>query len=97
MSAEIPVTITLPITLARRLPADNTVRQRVVELGLKQWHVRQALEAYRRGQGTLAYTAEQAGVPLREMIPLAYAYGLEPKIDFEWLSEPLTLDEAAEL
>jgi hypothetical protein len=55
------------------------------------------LEDYRRGHGTLAYAAEQAGVSLREMIPLAYAYGLTPRIDPDWLSGPLSLDEAANL
>ena len=34
---------------------------------------------------------------LREMIPLAYAYGLEPKVNPDWVTESLTLDEAARL
>ena len=97
MSAEVSVAIALPTTLARQLPADNAVIQQVIELGLRQWHVRRALEAYRQGQGTLGYAAEQAGVSLREMIPLAYAYGLEPKVNPDWLTESLTLEEAARL
>jgi hypothetical protein len=97
MSTQTSITIALPTTLARLLPTDDFMRQQVIELGLKQWRVRQALEAYRQGQGTLAYAAEQAGVSLREMIPLAYAHGLEPKVIPGWLDEPLTIDEAARL
>lgn len=46
-----------------------------------QAEVRNALEAYRRGEGSLAHAARQAGISLREMIPLAYAHGLEPKTE----------------
>jgi hypothetical protein len=44
-------------------------------------------EAYRRGEGTLAYAAQQAGISIRQIIPLAYAYGLTPKVDPTWLSD----------
>jgi hypothetical protein len=40
-----------------------------------------ALDAYARGEGSLAFAARQAGVSLREIIPLAYARGLSPKVD----------------
>ncbi|WP_213291273.1 hypothetical protein, partial [Bradyrhizobium sp. sGM-13] len=50
-------------------------------LGLREWKVRKALEAYGRGEGSLAYAAQKAGVSLREMIPLAYAHGLTPKVE----------------
>lgn len=76
-----PLTVSIAISeeLASQLPPDQRERQEVVALGLREWKVRKALEAYRRGQGSLAYAAGQAGVSLREMIPLAYAHGLVPK------------------
>ncbi len=49
--------------------------------GLREWRVNKALQAYKRGEGSLAYAARQAGLSLREMIPLAYAHGLTPKVD----------------
>ena len=49
--------------------------------GLREWRVEKALQAYKRGEGSLAHAARQAGISLREMIPLAYAHGLVPKID----------------
>ena len=80
-----------------QLPPDPVTRAQVLELGLRQWRIREALEDYRRGRGTLAYAAEQAGVSLREIIPLAYAYGLTPPADPDQTSDSLTLDQAASL
>lgn len=74
------VTIPLPEDLARQLPAEEGERQAVIELGLREWRIRRALESYGQGNGSLAYAAQQAGVPLREMIPLAYAHGFQPKV-----------------
>ncbi len=75
-------TVTIPLSeeIARQLPAEEVERQAVIELGLREWHIRRALESYRQGNGSLAHAARQAGVSLREMIPLAYAHGLQPKV-----------------
>ena len=88
------VTIAVPPELARELPPDPAVRSEVFALGVQQWRVRRALEAYRRGEGTLAHAAQEAGVSVRQIVPLAYAYGLTPKVDPEWLSEDLTVERA---
>ncbi|MSP14197.1 MAG: hypothetical protein EXR62_14725 [Chloroflexi bacterium] len=81
--------------LVQELPPDPATRSEVLALGLQQWRIRQALEAYRQGEGTLAYAAQRAGISIRQIIPLAYAYGLTPKVDAAWLSEELSLDQAA--
>lgn len=91
------ITIAAESEIADQLPPDPNVQAQVLALGLRQWRIHQALEAYRRGQGSLAYAAQQAGVSIREMISQAYAYGLTPVVDPAWLSEPLTLEQAAEL
>ena len=75
------ISITLSDELAEQLPADPGERQKVVALGIREWRIRKALEAYERGEGSMAYAARQAGISLREMIPLAYAHGLTPKVD----------------
>lgn len=93
-----PVSIVLSPEVAERFPADPADREQVLELGLREWRIRKALEAYGRGEGSLAFAAEQAGIPLREMIPLAYAHGLQPRVDPELLQrDELALDEAADL
>jgi hypothetical protein len=75
------VSIAIPEELERELPPDPQERQEVLILGLREWKVRKALEAYRRGEGSLAHAAQEAGISLREMIPMAYAHGLTPKVD----------------
>jgi hypothetical protein len=94
-----PTYVTIPLSreLAEELPADPATRAELLSIGLQQWRMRQALEAYRRGEGSLAYAAQQAGVSIRQIIPLAYAYGLAPEIDPAWLSDDPTLDEAVDL
>jgi hypothetical protein len=67
--------------LAQQLPDDPQEQQQVLIWGLREWRVNKALQAYKRGEGSLAYAARQAGISLREMIPLAYAHGLVPKVD----------------
>jgi hypothetical protein len=77
-----PSTVSIAVSeeLANQLPPDPKERQEVVALGLREWRVRKALEVFRRGEGSLGYAARQAGVSLREIIPLAYAYGLVPRV-----------------
>ena len=91
------VKISVPDRLAAELPTDPALRSEVLDLGLRSLRIREALEAYRRGEGSLAHAAEQAGVALREMIPLAYAHGLTPKVDAATLEAPLSIEQAAEL
>lgn len=89
------VKIPIPDRLAAELPADPTVQSELLKLGLRAWRIREALTAYGQGKGSLAYAAERAGVSLREMVPLAYAHGLTPKVDPEILDTPLSLEQAA--
>ncbi len=91
------VKISVPDRLAAELPTDPARRTEVLELGLRSLRIRNALDAYRRGKGSLAFAAEQAGVTLRQMIPLAYAHGLTPKVDAALLDAPLSIEQAAEL
>ena len=93
----VPITIAVPPEVAKDLPADPDTLAEVLALGLQQWHIRQVLEAYRQGEGTLAYAAQRAGVSIRQIIPLAYAYGLTPPVDPVWLTGTLTLEQAMRL
>lgn len=92
------VTIPVPDEIAEQLPIEPAARQQILELGLRQWRVRQALEAFKRGEGSLAYAAQHAGVSLREMIALAYAHGLSPKVDPDSLADGTpSLDDISRL
>lgn len=79
------------------MPKNSEEQQEVILLGLQQMRVKRALERYRRGECTLAYAAQEAGITLREMIPLAYARGLRPHIDPDLLEGELTPEQAARL
>jgi aryl carrier-like protein len=87
----------LPARLVEQMPRGLRAQREIITLGLQQWRVRKALEKYRRGECTLAFAAQDAGVTLREIIPLAYAYGLEPNVDARLLEHDLAPGEAARL
>jgi len=87
----------LPDQLVEQMPKSSEEQREVIWLGLQQLRVRRALELYRRGECTLAYAAQEAGITLREMIPLAYAHGLKPHVDPDLLEGELTPEQAARL
>lgn len=91
------VQFSVPDRIASELPEDPAQRREILELGLRTLRIRKALDDYRRGTGSLAHAAERAGVTLREMIPLAFAHGLTPKVDPALLDSYLSLEQAAEL
>lgn len=87
----------IPTKLLDQMPRGVRAQREIITLGLQQWRVRKALEKYRHGECTLAFAAQDADITLREIIPLAYAYGLEPAVDSRLLDHALTSDEAARL
>jgi len=87
----------LPDQLVEQMPKSSEEQREVIWLGLRQLRVRRALEQYRRGECTLAYAAQEAGITLREMIPLAYAHGLKPNVDPGLLKGELTPEQAVHL
>lgn len=84
----------LPDQLIEQMPKSSEEQQEVILLGLQQMRAKRALERYRRGECTLAYAAQEAGITLREMIPLAYAHGLKPHVDPDLLEGELTPEQA---
>lgn len=91
------VKLKLPDKLAKKLPRQEKPRQRVITLGIIHYKVEQALKEYKKGKITLTKTAELAGLSIREIIPLAYAYGLEPKFNESILPEEMTPLKASAL
>ncbi len=91
------VKLKLPEELVKELPKKDKPIQRVIRLGLTQYKAELALKEYKKGKMTLAKAAELAGLSIREIIPIAYAYGLEPKFDEALMTEELTSKKAAAL
>jgi predicted HTH domain antitoxin len=75
------ITIRLPDYLVEELPEEESSIYEIVKLGLKQLKIEKAIARYKKGGVSLAKVAELAGISIREMIPIAYAHGLEPKYD----------------
>ena len=53
----------------------------ILSLGLEEYRLRQAMTLYRSGEFSLAYAAEQAGLPLRVLLEEARQRGLMPRVD----------------
>ncbi len=75
------ITIRLPDYLIEELPKEESTIYEILKLGLKQLKIEKAIARYKKGGVSLAKVAESAGIAIREMIPIAYAHGLEPKYD----------------
>jgi predicted HTH domain antitoxin len=73
------ITLRLPDYLIEELPDEESSIYEIMKLGLKQLKIEKAIGRYKKGGISLAKTAELAGISIREMIPIAYAHGLEPK------------------
>jgi predicted HTH domain antitoxin len=91
------ITIRLPDTLVKELPEEESSLFEILKLGLKQLKIERALEHYKKGGVSLARVAELAGIPIRQMIPIAYAHGLEPKYDESLLESELSPETARTL
>ena len=76
------ITVEIPEPLMRDLDLDQAaVVQEVIQLGVHQYKVQQALRLYQAGAGSLGYVAEQAGLAKRDLVREARARGIEPAFD----------------
>ena len=75
------VTFRLPDYLAETLPAEESLLCEILNFGLKQFRIERAVKRYKKGGVSLEKAAELAGIPIREMISIAYAHVLEPIYD----------------
>ena len=89
MSVE-TITLQLPESLARELgAASQAFLLNILERGLRELKIDQALEQYRQGSLSFGAAAQQAGVSQSELARQAYARGMEPSFSPETLAEEL--------
>jgi predicted HTH domain antitoxin len=91
------ITIQLPDYLVRELPEEESAIHEILKFGLKQLKIEKAIERYKQGNVSLAKVAELAGISIREMIPIAYAHGLEPKYDESLIESKINPEMAINL
>jgi len=89
MSTE-SVTLAVPDSLARELDAvGEGLLIDLLERGLREFKIEQALDRYARGGISFGAAARQAGVSRSEFARHAYARGMEPPFSAETLAEEL--------
>ena len=91
------ITIRLPDYLIEELPEEESSIYEILKLGLKQLKIEKAIARYKKGGVSLAKVAELAGISIREMIPIAYAHGLEPKYDESLVKSKISPEMATQL
>lgn len=80
----------ITMEIPEQLDWDQTIQIReILQLGLYQFQVRQALRIYQAGSGSLGHAAEQTGVSKRDLIREARARGIEPLFDEQTVREEL--------
>jgi predicted HTH domain antitoxin len=89
MSTE-SVTLAVPDSLARELDSiGQGLLVDLLERGLREFKIEQALDRYARGGISFGAAARQAGVSRSEFARKAYARGMEPPFSAETLAEEL--------
>ncbi len=91
------IAIKLSDDMAKKLPKEEAVVQKILELGLRELEIEKIIERYKKGGISLARAAQIAGISIREMIPIAYAHGLDPKIDQSVIESSITKEIARRL
>jgi hypothetical protein len=84
------VTVEVPETLAAELAnAGQDLLRELLQRGLRDLHIEQALTRYQQGAISFAAAAEQAGVSQSELARAAYVRGMEPPTDPQMTAEEL--------
>jgi len=65
----------------------STVVRRLLDMGVKEWRVKTALDKYGQGSTTLLKAAEIAGLSIYEMIALLEERGMPYRYDISDLEE----------
>lgn len=84
------LTLTLPDSLARELDSiEEALLVDLLERGLREFKIEQALERYARGGISFGAAARQAGVSRSDLARHAYSRGMEPPFSTETVVEEL--------
>jgi predicted HTH domain antitoxin len=85
-----PLTLTISDSLARELDSvGEGLLIDLLERGLREFKVEQALDRYARGGISFGAAAYQAGMSPSELARHAYSRGMEPPFSAETLAEEL--------
>ena len=83
------IMVEIPRYLADTLEGRRDRLPEILQLGLRQLKIKEALILYEQGVVSLARAAELAEIPLQEMIREARAKGVQPRWDENMVEEEL--------
>ncbi len=83
------IMVEIPRYLADTLEGRRDRLPEILQLGLRQLKIKEALLLYEQGVVSLARAAELAEIPLQEMIREARAKGVQPRWDENMVEEEL--------
>jgi lambda repressor-like predicted transcriptional regulator len=84
------VVVELPSRLTAELASANqALLTDLLQRGLRDLHIEQALDRYKQGGMSFAAAAEQAGVSHSELARAAYVRNIEPPFDQNMVAEEL--------
>lgn len=85
-----PITVKVSDEILNAIPTLNEgAVQGLIELGVKQMRIEQALAIFKEGRISIWRASRIAGLPLREMITHASARGFKPLYDEDMVAEEL--------
>ncbi|MCA9981959.1 MAG: UPF0175 family protein [Anaerolineales bacterium] len=86
------ITITLPTAVAQQLAtAGDQFTADLIQRGLRDLRIEQALNQYQAGGISFGAAAELAGLPQSELARHAYGRGIEPPFSDETVAEELAI------
>lgn len=86
------ITLQLPVDLVRELAtAEQSLAADLLQRGLRDLRLEQALSRYREGNISFGAAAVLAGLSQSDFAMQAYAHGFEPPFSDETLAEELAL------
>ena len=84
------VNVKVPDNVIRDINAiekDESDIAKILETGVHRIKIEHALSRFKRGDISIWNAAKTAGIPLREMIVPASAYGIKPEFDEKMIEE----------
>ncbi len=83
------ILVEIPEDLAKEFKGHEGHLREILLLGLRQLKIQEALWLYREGVVSLGRAAAMAGLPIREMVRQAIAWGIKPQWSEEMVEEEL--------
>ena len=83
------LTIQVPEDWVEGIPKDDLPLREIFRMGIYKYKIRQAIQLYKEGVGSLGYIADKTGVSKQDLIQEFRSRNMEPEFSAETLQEEL--------